>query len=72
LRRFGTAGQQPAEEDIQVLGDLHRQPYLTARGADIDGNVKHQHGLAITLCEQRTTDRRPLAVIAPHQRLHLW
>lgn len=64
LRRLGTAGKQPVEEDIQSLGDIHRQPYLPACRADLDGDTKHQSGPAITLCEPRTTGRLPLAVVA--------
>lgn len=74
LRRFGTAGKQPVEEKIQALGDLHGEPYLPARGADLDGNAKYQRGATITLCEPRPTGRTPLAivaVIASHQRLRL-
>ncbi|MGH3806001.1 MAG: hypothetical protein ACRDRU_05050 [Pseudonocardiaceae bacterium] len=40
------------------------EPYLPARGADLDGNTKHQRGPTITLCEPRTTGRTPLAIVA--------
>ncbi len=74
LCRFGTAGEQPVEEKIQALGDLHREPYLPTRGADLDGNTEHQRGPTITLREPRTAGRTPLtvvAVIASHQRFRL-
>ena len=74
LRRFRTVGKQPVEEKIQALGDLHGEPYLPTRRADLDGNTKHQRGPTITLCEPRTMGRTPLAVvavIASHQRLRL-
>jgi hypothetical protein len=39
LRRFGTAGKQPVEERIETLRDIHREPHLPARGADLNRNI---------------------------------
>jgi len=55
LRRFSTAGKQPVEENIQVLGDFHRKPHLATGGTDLDGNIKDQCCPTIALREPRTT-----------------
>ncbi len=74
LRRFSTTGKQPIKEGVEAFGDVHREPHLTTRRADLDGNTEHERSPTTALRKSGTTSRRPLAVLtdlASHQRLRL-
>jgi hypothetical protein len=72
LRGLRSATQELVEEDIQALGNVHREPDLPAGGTDLDGHLQHDRRSTIALSHAGTPRRLALTVVASlamHQRL---
>jgi hypothetical protein len=72
LRRLRATGQELVEENVKSLGDLQRQPHLSAGRTNLDRYIEYDRRVPLTLSDTRATRWHSLAVLATlasHQRL---